>query len=184
MVVRPWQPADNPGLVEVMHAQMRSDPDWPPGYARGMDLAAWLGAPATLLRFTALDGRPLGHVGVAPVQDGALARLWRAALPADSPPLAEICRLVVDPTLRRRGVSVLLTRKAVRATIESGHLPVANALAHRDASLGMMTAAGWKPVGSVPSKVAGVELVALIPPARLIDAARQVGAARGTSGSR
>lgn len=172
LTVRPWQRDDDPGLLDVMRVQMERDPQWPPDYARGMDLAAWLGEPATLGRFCALDeGRIVGHVGIAPPQPGPLCDLWRAALPPAAPALAEICRLVVDPRLRRRGVSALLTRKAVRSAIESGHLPVANALAHREASLAMMLAAGWRAVGSVPSQVADADLVALIPPQKLLDAA-------------
>lgn len=180
LLVRRWQPDDDPGLTEVMQAQMARDPDWPPGYARDMDLAEWLGRPATLGRFSALDrGRLVGHVGVAPVAPGPLADLWRAALPPDLPPMAEICRLVVDPRLRRRGLSGLLTRKAVRHAIESAHVPVANALAHREASLAMMLAAGWTAVGSVPSQVADSDLVALIPPPKLLDAARAAAAGEG-----
>jgi ribosomal protein S18 acetylase RimI-like enzyme len=97
--------------------------------------------------------------------------LWRAALPPETGALAEICRLVVDRHLRRSGISAALTRKAVRAAIEGGFMPVADALADRDASLAMMLAAGWRTVGSTRAALAGRELVALIPPQKLIDAA-------------
>lgn len=168
-----WQAGDDPALRRLMQAQMRADPGWPPDYARGMNLTDWLASPADISRWTALEAtRPIGHIGVGSVPEGPMAELWRAALPSGIPPMAEICRLIVDPKMRRRGLANLLTRKAVRSAIEAGYLPVANALEHRDASLAMMTAAGWRVVGSVPStKVAGGKLIVLIPPRKLIDAA-------------
>lgn len=175
LTVRAWRNDDDPGLVTIMRAQMEIDSGWPPDYARGGDLAVWLGAPATLGRWVGLlDVRPVGHVGVAPVSPGAMADLWRDALPCGIDAMAEICRLVVDPQMRRHGLSGLLTRRAVRATVEAGYVPVADALAHRSASLAMMVAAGWRPVGTAPSEVTDGLLVALVPPQRLVEAALAV----------
>lgn len=170
--VRPWSAADDPELLQILEIQARADPEWPPDYARGGDLAAWLGAPAALGRWVALLGDHIvGHVGIAPVREGPLNTLWRSALPSQTGALAEICRLVVDPRARRAGASGALTRKAVRAAIEMGFMPVANALADRQASLAMMIAVGWRTVGSTPEVLPGREVVALIPPQKLIDAA-------------
>ncbi len=55
------------------------------------------------------------------------------------------------------------------AAIESGLVPVANALGDRDASLRQMLNAGWQNVGRATSRKTGFELVALIPPQKLID---------------
>lgn len=170
--VRAWEPGDDAGLLRILEVQAQADPGWPPDYARDGDLLAWLGAPASLGRWVAhVQDRPVGHVGLAPVHAGPMNDLWRAALPPEAGALAEVCRLVVDPGSRRGGVSVLLTRKAVRAAIESGFMPVANALADRNVSLAMMIAAGWRTVGSTRLGFSGRELVALAPPQKLIDAA-------------
>jgi len=120
--VRDWQPADDAGLVAILSAQMRADPGWPPDYARGGDLAEWLGAPATLGRWVAIDagGLAVGHVGSAPVHPGPLAELWQAAIGCEIDRMAEVCRLVVAIQVRRHGISGLLTRKALRASIERG----------------------------------------------------------------
>lgn len=170
--VRPWTPADDPPLLRILRAQADADPGWPPEYARQGDLLAWLGAPASIGRWVALLADcVVGHVGVGPVQNGPMNTLWRAALPPETGALAEICRLVVDPGLRRGGISAALTRKAVRAAIEAGFMPVADALADRGASLAMMLAAGWRTAGSTRSVLAGRELIALVPPQKLVDAA-------------
>jgi hypothetical protein len=78
---------------------------------------------------------------------------------------------VIDPRTRRAGISVALTRKAVRAAIEMGFMPVADALADRQASIAMMVAVGWRTVGSTPEVLPGRDVVALVPPQKLIDAA-------------
>ena len=172
-LVRPWHAGDDAALVALLRLQMERDPGWPPDYARGGDLASWLGAPATLGRWVATDAAdvPVGHVGNAPVHTGPFADLWSGALACDLSVMAEVCRLVVDPRRRRSGLSDLMTRRAVRAAVESGYVPVANALSDRDASLTMMTNAGWRSVGTAISPRTGRELVALIPPQKLIDAA-------------
>ncbi len=171
--VREWQPGDDAALVEVMQRQMQHDPGWPPDYARGGDLAKWLGEPATLGRWVVMQesGAPVGHVGNAPAQTGPISDLWCNALRCDIAKLVEICRLVVDPQWRRQRLADLLTRRAIRAAIDAGLVPVANALDDRDASLQQMLAAGWKNVGRAKSPKTGLTLVALVPPQKLVDLA-------------
>jgi GNAT superfamily N-acetyltransferase len=170
--VRPWAPEDDPALLAILHAQVAIDPGWPPAYARAGDLLSWLAEPASIARWTAVASDiPVGHVGIAPAHEGPLIALWRAALPPETREMAEICRLVVDVRLRRSGISDALTRRAVRTAIELGYMPVANALADRKASLAMMVAAGWQTVGSIVAPRTDRELVALIPPRKLIEAA-------------
>ena len=178
--VRKWQPSDDSSLVEIMQRQMQADPGWPPGYARGGDLAKWLGEPTTLGRWVAahVSGALVGHVGSASVHDGPIADLWCAALCCDVAMLAEICRLVVDPRWRRYGIADLMTRAAIRATLESGLVPVANALDDRNASLRQMVAAGWRNVGRATSPKTGLTLVALVPPQKLVDLAMGPGRAK------
>jgi hypothetical protein len=152
---------------------MECDPGWPPAYAREGDLGAWLGAPASLGRWVATDpcGEAVGHVGIAPVAPGANADLWTAALGCEVGDLAEVCRNLVAPGLRRAGVSDGLTRVALRAAIDSGRVPVAAVLGDRQASLAQMLSAGWRAVGTTVG-VSGRELQVMIPGPRVIDAAR------------
>jgi hypothetical protein len=169
--VRPWQPSDDGALIDMMQRQMQHDPGWPPDYARGGDLARWLAEPTTLGRWVAVhdSATPVGHVGNAPAHAGPISDLWCDALRCDLSMLAEICRLVVDPKWRRHRVADLLTRAAIRSAIDSGRVPVANALEDRDASLNQMLAAGWRKVGRAVSPKTGLQLIALIPPQKVID---------------
>lgn len=171
--VRAWRPGDDPALVAILRTQMQLDPGWPPSYARGGDLGKWLGAPATLGRWVALDpcAEPLGHVGIAPVAPGESAELWTAALGCDISTLAEVCRNLVKPGMRRTGVSAGLTRVALRAAIDAGRVPVAAVLHDRQASLAMMFSAGWRVVGNVVGN-SGRELNVMIPSPRVITAAQ------------
>jgi len=171
--VRAWRPDDDPCLVAILRAQMELDPGWPPAYARGGDLGRWLGAPATLGRWVAVDsrGEPVGHVGIAPVAPGETAELWTAALGCEIDTLAEVCRNLVKPGMRRAGVSAGLTRVALRAAIDAGRIPVATVLQDRQASLAMMHSAGWCVVGNVMGS-SGRELNVMIPGPRVIAAAR------------
>ena len=171
--VRKWQPGDDGALVEMLQRQMLHDPGWPPDYARGGDLAGWLGEPTTLGRWVAVQGTGtlVGHVGNAAAHAGPISDLWCKALRCDVSMLAEICRLIVDPRWRRYGVADLMTRTAIRAALDSGRIPVANALDDRDASLQQMLDAGWRNVGCATSPKTGLQLVALVPPQKLVDLA-------------
>ena len=175
--VRAWRPGDDPALVAILQAHMQVDPGWPPAYARGGDLGKWLGAPATLGRWVAVDPRaePVGHVGIAPVAPGEKAKLWTAALGCDISALAEVCRNLVKPGRRRTGVSAGLTRVALRAAIDAGRVPVAAVLQDRRASLAMMFSAGWRVVGHAVGN-SGRGLNVMIPGPRVI-AAVQAGRA-------
>ncbi len=174
--IRPWCGSDDVALRCVLEAQMRADAAWPPGYARGGDIVQWLGAPATLGRWVAVDvgGSIVGHVGIAPVHSGPLADIWVGALGCQSDAIAEVCRLVVDESVRRHGVSGRLTRHAVRATIQGGRIPVAYALADRSASIAMMVNIGWRVVATACSPQSHHEIVVLVPPQKLVDAARSM----------
>lgn len=171
--VRAWRPGDDPALVAILRAQIQLDPGWPPAYARGGDLGKWLGAPATLGRWVAVDSReePVGHVGIAPVAPGERAELWTTALGCDISALAEVCRNLVEPGMRRTGVSAGLTRVALRAAIDAGRVPVAAVLQDRQASLAMMLSAGWRVVGGVVGS-SGRELSVMIPGPRVLAAAQ------------
>jgi len=170
---RVWNHGDDPGLRALMQVQMNVDPGWPPDYARTSDLAAWLAAPANLGRWVAVDegGKPVGHVGIGSVRPGPIAEFLRSALHCELDAMAEICRIVVDPRVRGRGLSGLLTRKALRACIDAGLVPVSSVLSNRGSWLTMMLSTGWRTVGSIRSLVSDGDLVALIPPRRFIDAA-------------
>jgi hypothetical protein len=152
---------------------MERDPGWPPAYARGGDLGKWLGEPATLGRWVAVDSgeEPVGHVGIGPVEPGEAADLWTAALGCDPGTLAQVCRNLVEPGMRRSGVSAGLTRVALRAAIDAGRVPVASVLLDRRASLAMMHSAGWCVVGNVMGS-SGRKLNVMIPGPRVIAAAR------------
>jgi GNAT superfamily N-acetyltransferase len=173
--VREWSPDDDDALRALMQAQMELDAGWPPDYARRSDLAAWLAKPANLGRWIAVDaeGSPVGHVGIGTVHEDALGELLRDALHCGYDAMAEICRIVVDPRVRGRGLASLLTRRALRACIEAGLIPVSTVLRNRGSWLTMMRSTGWRDVGSAPSGVSSNELVALIPRQQFIDAARQ-----------
>jgi GNAT superfamily N-acetyltransferase len=170
--VRPWRPADDPALVAILRAHMEVDPGWPPAYARKGDLGEWLGAPATLGRWVAVDPRdePVGHVGIAPVAPGEAAELWTGFLGCEIGALAEVCRNLVKPGMRRAGVSAALTRVALRAAIDAGRVPVATVLHDRRASLAMMLSAGWRSLGNVTGR-SGRELRVMIPGSRVLEAA-------------
>jgi hypothetical protein len=152
---------------------MELDPGWPPAYAREGDLGKWLGAPATLGRWVAVDSREevVGHVGIAPVAPGEAAELWTGFLGCDVDGLAEVCRNLVEPGMRRAGVSDGLTRVALRAAIDAGRVPVATVLHDRRASIAQMLSAGWRSLGNITGS-SGRELEVMIPSLRVIDAAR------------
>jgi hypothetical protein len=101
-----------------------------------------------------------------------MADLWLDALGCGLEDIAEICRLIVDATVQRHGVSGHLTRHAVRACVEAGRVPVAYALQSRTASIAMMVALGWRAVANTRSPRTGGEIVILIPPPKLVHAAR------------
>ncbi len=169
---RAWRSADDDGLRDLMARQMRSDVGWPPDYARSDDLAAWLGRPATIGRWVAVDTADsiAGHVGLGTLS-GAAADLLSCELGCERDRLAEICRLVVEPDTRHRGLASLLTRRAMRSAIEAGRVPVATVLCNRDTWLDMMVNTGWNRIGNVESAVAGSQLAVLLPPQRFVDLA-------------
>jgi len=152
---------------------MEVDPGWPPAYAREGDLGQWLGARATLGRWVAIGSReePVGHVGIAPVAPGEAAELWTGFLGCEIGALAEVCRNLVKPGMRKNGVSTALTRVALRAAIDAGRVPVAAVLHDRHASLAMMLSAGWRSLGNVTGR-SGRELSVMIPGPRVLAAAQ------------
>lgn len=151
---------------------MSSDPDWPPDYAKGSDLAGWLAEPAKIGRWVACgSSEVVGHVGLSPVSSDELGLRLAEAARCDLDETAEICRLVVDPRCRNQGLSSLLTRQALRASIEAGLVPVAKVLVNRGSWLAMMVETGWQQVDEVES--VGGALVGLLPPERFVEAARQ-----------
>jgi GNAT superfamily N-acetyltransferase len=170
--VREWNRGDDADLRTLMRVQMDVDAGWPPDYARTSDLTEWLATPANLGRWVAVDpgGRTVGHVGIGEVHPGPIAELLRSALQCELDAMAEICRIVVDPNVRGRGLSRLLTRRALRACIERRLVPVSNVLSNRGSWLTMMLSTGWRNVGSTRSLVSEGDLVALIPPQKFIDA--------------
>jgi hypothetical protein len=82
-----------------------------------------------------------------------------------------VCRNLVEPGMRRAGVSDGLTRVALRAAIDAGRVPVATVLHDRRASIAQMLSAGWRSLGNVTGS-SGRELEVMIPSPRVIDAAR------------
>ncbi len=170
---RSWAPQDDEALRALMCRQMDLDPAWPPGYARGLDPAQWLGASSDLGRWVAVDdkGALVGHVGLAAVRPGPAADHWCAALACECDRLAEICRMVVDPQARLHGIASRLTRRAMRSAIEAGRVPVATVLVHRTSWLRMMLDTGWRRVGTTVSSLAQSELYVLAPPQRFVDLA-------------
>ena len=165
--------ADAPALRAIMRAQMQRDPGWPPDYARSEDPAAWLARPADLGRWVAEDGRRrvVGHVGLGRIGNGQAADLLAEALCCGVDDLAEICRRVVDPRGRLHGLGSTLTRRAMRAAIESGRVPAATVLENRGSWLSMMLETGWRDVGRLDSRVPGSGLAVLAPPERFVDLA-------------
>lgn len=153
-----------------MRSQMLADPGWPPDYAKSTDLAEWLRLPATMGRWVAVndEGVVVGHVGVGHMVPGPIDDLLRGFLLCRTDQLAEICRIVVNPEARRHGVAGLLTRKAMRAAIEGGQVPIATVLENRVSWLEMMLATGWRSIGTVSSRVADVDLRVLAPPPKFV----------------
>lgn len=169
---RPWRSSDDNALRELMQRQMLLDPGWPPDYARTDDLAAWLGRPATITRWVAVDmaDSVAGHIGLGAVS-GAAADLACRELKCGCEHLAEICRLVVEPGTRHHGLASLLTRRALRAAIEASRVPIATVLDNRGSWLNMMVNTGWRQLGDVHSAVSDSRLAVLAPPQRFIDLA-------------
>jgi GNAT superfamily N-acetyltransferase len=157
----------------LLGRQAAIDAGWPPAYARELDGGQWLAAPADLMRWVALgeDGAPIGHIGLGSVRDPAIAALVSAHEGSTSH--AEICRLVVDPDSRTRGLAGVLTRRALRGAIEAGHVPFATVLTSRGSWLDMMCATGWRTVGRVVARDGVDELVVLLAPDRFVAQARQ-----------
>jgi len=173
--VRKERASDRAGIQSLLDAHMLSDGTWPPPYARSQgNLPDWLGELSTLGRWVALAGarEMVGHVGVSPVDpDIEKSRMFCEFLDCEHERLAEVGRLIVHPEFRRFGVSGLLTKRCIRDSVTSGHVPVASALESAWASQSMMLKFGWQIIGSVMGRRAKRPIVLLTPPQKLVDAA-------------
>ena len=180
-----WTPQHDPALRDLMRAQMLMDPNWPPGYAYDMDLAKWLGLPADINRWVAtVEGEVCGHAGLGHVQPDDLGKQLFCAAGTDQ--LAEICRMVVDPGYRGANLAAMLTRKAMRTSIEAGLVPIAKVLGNRGTWLINMLKTGWRDVARVEVGSPGEDYFGLLPPERCVEAALEtralLAAQRGVSG--
>jgi hypothetical protein len=170
VATRPWVENDDEALRNLMRRQMQADSMWPPAYARCRDPAQWLGQPADLGRWVAVDlqARVVGHVGLGSIRLGPVADLLRPALPCGLERVAEICRLVVDPQARLYGLASLLTRRGLRSAIEAGRVATANVLTNRGSWLDMMQRTGWQYVGETSASTGTETLVVLLAPIRFV----------------
>jgi len=167
--IRCWRPADDPGLVGILRAQLVNDPAWPPAYAHRLDLGDWLGGPADLGRWVAVDGRQVvGHIGLGNVS-GSVAEEFSRATGHRADGLAELCRTVVDPHARGNGIASALTRKALKTALIMRRIPVATVLTGRGSWLQMMKDTGWRPVADIEASGSSERLILLLAPERFID---------------
>lgn len=173
--IRPRRAEDDESLRAMMRLHMQRDPGWPPAYAHNDDPADWLSRPATIGRWVAVDGsgNSVGHIGLGAVKPGPCRDALQTALDCSVNDMAEICRTVVHPDARGKGLAGQLTRTALRQAIGSGLFPVSTVLSNRGSWLEMMLSTHWQEVCRVPSEAGNCELVALLPPSRLIDAVRR-----------
>lgn len=171
--IRAWDEGDDPALRELMRAQQAGDSGWPPPYARALDPADWLGAPADVGRWVAVDGRErvLGHAGISSVLAADAVKLLAEVLPCPVERAVEICRVVVHPEERFQGLAALLTRRAIRRAIEQHRVVTASVLKNRGSWLAMMLATGWQRVGEIQSSVGAGPMVVLLAPQRFVDLA-------------
>jgi GNAT superfamily N-acetyltransferase len=172
--IRPWQVDDDDALRMLMSEHMGFDEGWPPAYARAEDPAQWLARPATIARWVAVrdSGDVVGHIGLGAIRPGPGADALEHALACSTADIAEICRTVVHPHMRAKGLAAHLTQTALRTAIEGGLYPVATVLSNRGTWLAMMIATGWREIHRAPSEVSDCDLLTLMPPARFIDAVR------------
>ena len=168
--VSPWNPRFDPGLLELMEAQKKSDKGWPPAYAHNMNLNEWLAGPANLIRLVghSTQSGVLGHVGAGTPSSPKNISIWCETISCGPEDIAEICRLIVTPKARRLGLSGLLTKRMVRALVAQGITPVATALAEREASVKMMTSIGWEIIGKEISARTGLDQYLLIAPQKIV----------------
>lgn len=176
--VREYCTTDCEGVSELISIHMKGDCHWPPSHARTDGaLEAWLEARSDVGRWIANEsdhGQIVGHVGVSTTPTGNKTTKWASALGCDPARLAEIGRLIVHPDFRRTGVSASLTRRCIRDTVEQGYIPVASALARSKASQAMMLNFGWRVIGKVLGQRSNQEILLLVAPRKLVDAANTI----------
>jgi len=167
---RHWRPCDDGALEDILRAQIGADPAWPPKYAHQLKLSTWLGGPADLGRWVAIDDhRILGHIGLGTV-NGAIAQGFTAATGYRSTELAECCRMVVDPQSRGLGIASALTRAAIKAAMTMQRIPVATVLTGRGTWLEMMQNTGWQRIGDIEATTPDERLVLLLAPHKFVAA--------------
>ncbi|MFF2774697.1 GNAT family N-acetyltransferase [Streptomyces sp. NPDC058052] len=113
--------------------------------------AAWITPPTHLGAWVAeLDGRIVGHVGVAgPREHDGAPGVWSARTGADAAATAMVNRLYVSPSARGHGIGALLLAAAVAATRERGLHPVLDVAAHDTAATALYERLGWHRLDTV-----------------------------------
>ena len=169
--IRRWHANDDPALTTILCTQMAVDENWPPAYARKLDISVWLSTPANLGRWVCEhDHEVVGHIGLGSMSTGKAQHFCtHTNLPATR--FAELCRTVVDPRHRSLGVASMLTRTAIKAALTMRRIPVATVLTGRTTWLEMMLNTGWRNVGDTPADGSSETLISLMPPQKFVDAA-------------
>ena len=172
LVIRPRADTDLPALGRAL-VEQQADSGYPHRHPLPMAPEVFIARAATLAAWTAeLDGEPVGHLAILPVQDPSvsaepeLARLWSAGHGLPPERLGEIGVLFTASHVRGRGVGAALMRRGLDALADRGLAPCLDVVPTGTA-VDLYRRTGWREVGSTrPSWLAddAPDVVAMIRP--------------------
>lgn len=145
--VRPRTAGDVETCVRLLKEVHRCDgypvnwPDRPEQWLTQAALGAWVAE---------LEGRVVGHVGLAPAGDGDVAPgLWGERNGTSRELTAVVSRLFVAPGARGHGIGALLVGRAVEEARRRGLHPVLDVVASDTAAAALYERLGWELLATV-----------------------------------
>jgi GNAT superfamily N-acetyltransferase len=147
VLVRTREAGDLNPLLELTHRVTASD-GYPP---RGpVDVGGFIAPPQELTAWVAeLDARVVGHVALH--DTGAEDTMDLAGRATGRAPehLAVVARVLVSPSVRRRGVAQALLATAVHDAHHRGRQPILEVAVHFDAAIALYEYSGWQRIGQL-----------------------------------
>jgi GNAT superfamily N-acetyltransferase len=152
LTVRGRVDSDVDGLVRL--AAVVAETDGYPG-RRPPDLRAFMSSSEAFAAWVAeCDGSVAGHVALYPESFPVVMEAAARALQVDRSALAVVARLVVDPTMRRRGVGRALLEAAAADARRRGLHPILDVVTHFYAAHALYRSCGWRNAGEVTLRFA------------------------------
>lgn len=146
VLIRPRRPDDLVACVEIIAETHRTSGypvNWPADPRRWLTPSGLLGA-----WVAELAGVVVGHVGLMLATD-ATARAWSAGTGRPAEQAAEITRLCVTGTARRRSVGRRLLDAATSAAREQGRHAVLGVFDQDRSAIALYDNAGWRRLSSM-----------------------------------